>query len=151
MNDKELEKKWKCVLDYTDKYLNPLNEEDRLKCAREMEEFVQGEGELIYKKNMIPAIRRKYGNHPMVIEKINGKDYLITDENVIECIYEETPKGEMPKWKSVDKRVKWYFPILENKSDESYSSIQNIHVFGRGYTDGIYHMTPKYGSSNIKL
>lgn len=41
MNDEELIKKWECVLDYTDKYLEPLKEEDRLKCAREMEEFEQ--------------------------------------------------------------------------------------------------------------
>jgi hypothetical protein len=149
MNDEELEKKWKCVLDYTNEYLEPLKEEDRLKCARELEETEQGEGGYIYKINMVPAIRGKYSNIPIIIEHINGSDYLVTDVSVIECIYEKTTKGEFPKWKNVDKRVKWYFPILEDKSDNSYERLQNIHVFGRGYTDGIYHMTPKYGTSEI--
>ena len=151
MEDEELIGKWKSVLNHTDKHLTPLKEEDRLKCAKEMEEVEQGEGEYAYKVNMVPAIRKKYSDIPMVIENIDGKEYLVHDVNVTECIYEEVPSRAYPKWEEVNKTVKWYFPILEDKSDESYASLCNIHVFGRGYTDGIYHNTPKYGSSSVTM
>jgi hypothetical protein len=87
----------------------------------------------------------------MTIENINGRNYLVTEEMVTECIYEEVLKGEFPKWEQIDKKVKWYFPILEDKSDKSYAHTQNVHVLYRGYTDGIYHHTPKYGSSNVSV
>lgn len=149
LNEK-LDKKWEAVLDYTDEHISELKKEDRSKCAREMEEVQSGEGGSIYKTNLIPIIRQKYSNIPSIIENIDGKEYIVTEQMVTECIYEDTPKGECPKWKSVDRKVKWYFPILDDKSDESYGHLQNIHVFGRGYTDGIYHNTPKWGSSVIQ-
>lgn len=149
MTDEQVIGKWKAVLDYNSEYLSPLKEEDRLKCAREMDEVEQGEGEYIYKYNMVPAIRRKYSGIPMVIGNIKGKDYLVTEVSVVECINYDFTKGEIPKWENVDRRVKWYFPIFEDKTDKSYTSTINTHVFGRGYTDGRYHHTPKYGSSVV--
>jgi hypothetical protein len=148
MTDDELVEKWKRVLDYSDEFISPLLEEDRLKCARELEETENEKWGYIYKVNFVPQIRKKYSGIPIIVENIDGQDYLVTEVTVTECLGEQ-PIGETPKWKSVDKRVKWYLPILEDKSDESYSWTQNIHAFGRGYTDGIYDYTPKYGSSNV--
>jgi hypothetical protein len=126
-----------------------LQEENRLPCAREMEEFSRGEGQHIYKHIMIPCIRKKYSGIPIIIENHDGINYLVTEVSVVECEYQPNNEDKIPHFTSNEKIVKWYFPIFEDKSDNNYKKIVNIHVFGRGYTDGTYHQTPKYGSSNL--
>jgi hypothetical protein len=78
MTDEELLKKWQPVLDFTSKDISELKEEDRLPCAKEMEKAERRKNGAI----MVPIIRKKHSGFQPIIENINGKEYLVTDDRL---------------------------------------------------------------------